>query len=127
MPPLIRVLGLEDDGLAEKEDAKARIYAAEAAIERLDELLVEEWVLEDTAERLRGLYSFRRERFSSRFDAESDGAIEDRSANYQRLRHELLEAERRAVIQLQRSGRIDDAVARRVVRDLDLEDARLDL
>lgn len=127
LPPLIRVLGLEDDGMAEKEDAKARIYAAEAALERLDELLVEEWVLEDTAERLRGLYSFRRERFSSRFAAGSDGAIEDRSANYQRLRHELLEAERRAVIQLQRSGRIDDAVARRVVRDLDLEDARLDL
>ena len=127
LPALIRVLDLEDDGLGEKEDAKARIYAAEAALARLEELLDEEWVLEDTAERLRGLYGFRRERFSSRFDAESDGALEDRSVNYQRLRHELLEAERRAVIELQRSGRIDDAVARRVVRDLDLEDARLEL
>jgi monovalent cation/hydrogen antiporter len=126
LPALIRALNLEDDGLAEKEDAKARIHAADAALQRLEELLEEEWVREDTAERLRGLYSFRRERFMSRFDVEGDGGIEDRSADYQRLRHELLEAERRAVIALQRSGRIDDGVARRVVRDLDLEDARLE-
>jgi Na+/H+ antiporter len=126
LPALIRVLGLEDDGLADKEEAKARILAAEAAIARLEELVDEDWVREDTAERLRGLYNFRRERFRSRFDAESDGAAEDRSVNYQRLRRELLEAERRAVVDLRRSGRIDDEVMRRVVRDLDLEDVRLD-
>jgi monovalent cation/hydrogen antiporter len=84
-------------------------------------------LLEDTAERLRGLYSFRRERFRTRFEPEGDRMIEDRSANYQRLRHELLDAERRAVLELRRSGRIDDKVMRQVVRDLDLEDARLDL
>ena len=68
LPGVIRLLDLEDDGLAEKEDAKARIHAAEAALARLEELLDEEWVREDTAERLRGLYSFRRDRFTSRFD-----------------------------------------------------------
>jgi monovalent cation/hydrogen antiporter len=127
LPSLIGLLRLEEDRLAEKEEAKARIHAADAALARLEELLEEEWVLEDTAERLRGLYSFRRERFRTRFDAERDRTIEDRSANYQRLRHELLEAERRAVLELRRSGRIDDAVMRQVVRDLDLEDARLEL
>ncbi|MGH9034022.1 MAG: cation:proton antiporter, partial [Acidimicrobiia bacterium] len=127
LPSLIDAVGLEDDRLAEKEEAKARIHAAEAALARLEELLEEEWVLEDTADRLRGLYNFRRERFRSRFGAESDRTIEDRSSNYQRLRHELLAAERRAILELRRSGRIDDAVMRRVERDLDLEDARLDL
>ena len=127
LPGLIGRLGLEDDRLAEKEEAKARIHAAEAALARLEELLDEEWVLEDTANRLRGLYTFRRERFRTRFDAESDRAIEDRSTNYQRLRHELLQAEHRAILELRRSGRIDDAVMRQVERDLDLEDARLDL
>ena len=127
LPSLIARLGLEDDRLAEKEEAKARIYAAEAALARLEELLEEEWVLDDTADRLRGLYTFRRERFRTRFDAESDRTIEDRSTNYQRLRHELLQAEHRAILELRRSGRIDDAVMRRVERDLDLEDARLDL
>jgi Na+/H+ antiporter len=127
LPSLIGILGLEEDRQAGKEEAKARIHAAEAALTRLEELLEEEWVLEDTADRLRGLYNFRRERFRSRFDPDGDRMIEDRSANYQRLRHELLEAERRAVLELRRSGRIDDDVMRQVVRDLDLEDARLDL
>jgi monovalent cation/hydrogen antiporter len=126
LPAVVRVLGLEDDGRAEKEEAKARIHAAEAALGRLDELLVEEWVREDTADRLRGLFNFRRERFRSRFDPDGDSTVEDRSANYQRLLRELLDAERRAVLDLRRRGVIDDDVMRRVVRDLDLEEARLD-
>jgi CPA1 family monovalent cation:H+ antiporter len=127
LPGLIRVLDLEDDGLAEKEEAKARIHAAEAALERLEELIDEEWVREDTAERLRGLYGFRRDRFRSRFEPAGDGELDARSADYQRLRRELLDAERRAVLELRRAGRIDDEVMRRVVRDLDLEDLRLDI
>ncbi len=127
LAPLIRVLDLEEDGLAEKEEAKARIHAAEAALERLDELIEEDWVREDTAERLRGLYGFRQERFRSRFDPDGDGSLEDRSLAYQRLRRELLDAERDAVQELRRQGRIGDDVMRRVVRDLDLEDQRLDV
>ncbi|HEU6443838.1 MAG TPA: Na+/H+ antiporter [Gaiellaceae bacterium] len=127
LPALIRLLDLEEDGLAEKEEAKARIRAAEAALERLEELMDEDWVRPDTVERLRGLYGFRRDRFRSRFDPESDGAIETQSVNYQRLRRELLDAERQAVRRLRREGHIDDEVMRRVQRDLDLEDARLEI
>ena len=53
------MLGLEDDGVDEREEAKARIHAAEAALARLDELADEDWVREDTAERMRGAYRFR--------------------------------------------------------------------
>jgi CPA1 family monovalent cation:H+ antiporter len=127
LPGLIRVLDLEDDGLAEKEEAKARIYAAQAAIDRLGELEAEEWVRDDTAERLRGLYGFRQNRFRERFDPDGDGTIEDRSQAFQRLMRELIDAERRAVEELRRERRIDDDVMRRVIRDLDLEESRLDL
>ncbi|MFL5973343.1 MAG: Na+/H+ antiporter [Gaiellaceae bacterium] len=127
LPGLIRWLDLEDDGLAEKEEAKARIRAAEAALARLDELVDEDWVNADTAERMRGLYGFRRDRFRSRFDPESDGAIEGQSLSYQRLRRELLEAERQELRRLRLEGRIDDDVVRRVQRDLDLENERLDI
>jgi CPA1 family monovalent cation:H+ antiporter len=127
LPFLIRVLGLEDDGSDEREDAKARIRAAEAAIARLDELVLEEWVREDTAERLRGLYRFRTDRFRARFEDGDDGAIEMRSQDYQRLRRELLEAEREAILGLRRSGAISNDVWIRVARDLDLEDQRLDI
>jgi monovalent cation/hydrogen antiporter len=72
------------------------------------------------------MFTFRRVRFRSRFDPESDGDLESRSLDYQRLLRELLVAERRAVFDLRRERRIDDVVMRRVIRDLDLEEARLD-
>jgi CPA1 family monovalent cation:H+ antiporter len=84
-------------------------------------------VLDDTAERLRGMYRFRIDRFSARADPDGDGKIEKRSLKYQKLRRELLEAERDAVVGLRNTGEIRDEVMRRIVRDLDLEVARLDL
>ena len=126
LPILIRVLDLPDDGKEAKEETKARIRAAEAAITRLEELMGEEWVRDDTAQRLRGQYTFRRNRFAARFDGEDDGSIEQRSQDFQRLRHELLNAERQAVVDLRREGKINDEVMNRVTRELDLEDARLD-
>jgi monovalent cation/hydrogen antiporter len=127
LPMVIRALRLEADGGADEEESQARIRGAEAAIERLDELAAEAWVLDDTAERLRGQYRFRIDRFSARISPDGDGKIEKRSMKYQRLRRELLEAERRAVVEMRNTGQISDEVMRRVERDLDLEDSRLDV
>jgi Na+/H+ antiporter len=127
LPKLLRYVRLEDDGLEEKEDTKARLYAADAALARLEELIDEDWVRPETAERLRGLYGFRRSRFQARFDSADGGEIEQQSQDFQRLRRELLEAERAAVVGLRRDGRISDEVMRRVERDLDLEDSRLEI
>ena len=124
---VIRALGLEDDGVDDLEDAKARIHAAEAALARLELLVDEDWVREDTAERVRGAYRFRTNRFRARFDDGDDGAIEMRSQDYQRLRRELLEAERGALVELRRTGVISNDVWIRVARDLDLEELRLDI
>ncbi len=126
LPAVIRALRLEADGGAEAEEARARVRAAEAALERLDELASEEWVLDDTAERLRGQYRFRIDRFSARSDPEADGKLEKRSMKYQRLRRELLEAERHAVVEMRNTGEISDDVMRLVQLDLDLEVSRLD-
>jgi len=127
LPLVIRLLGLEDDGFDAREEARARIHAAEAAITRLDELEREEWVREDTVGRMRGLYGFRTDRFRARFEDLDDGVLEVRSQDYQRLRRELLEAEREAILDLRRTGAISNDVWIRVARDLDLEDQRLDI
>ena len=127
LPAVIRLLGLEADGLDEKEEAKARIKAAKAALARLEELTGEDWVNDDTAERMRGAYGFRMRRFAARFDQADDGEVELRSQSYQRLRLELLTAERQSLVDLRRDGTISDEVMRRVERDLDLEISRLDV
>jgi CPA1 family monovalent cation:H+ antiporter len=126
LPALINVLGVRDDGGADREDAKARIKAAEAALRRLEELVADGAVREDTAERLRGQLSFRANRFRARFDEEDDGAIEERSLAYQRVMRELIAAEEGALLALRNERVIDDSVMQRVQRDLDLEAARLD-
>ncbi len=127
LPAIIRLLHIEPDHTTDEEEARARIRASEAAIARLDELLGEEWVRSETAERMRGLYGFRINRFSSRFDDGADGSVEEQSQAYQRLRRELLNAERDALTELGRSGEVSGDVVLRVRRDLDLEDARLDV
>ena len=126
LPSLIQVLDVHDDGAVNREDAKARIKAAEAALARLEELVADGAVREDTAERLRGAFSFRANRFRARFDDEDDGAIEERSVAYQRVMRELIAAEQTALIHLRNERVIDDNVMQRVQRDLDLEAARLD-
>jgi Na+/H+ antiporter len=125
LPALIRALGLEDDGTAEQEETLGRIEVAEAALNRIDELSREEWVREDTAERVRGLYNYRRSRFAARFDGDQDG-LEDRSTAYQRLLRELLRAQRSTLIGLRNEGKIGDEVMHRIEHDLDLEESRLD-
>jgi monovalent cation/hydrogen antiporter len=83
-------------------------------------------VREDTAERMRGQYRFRTNRFRARYAGVDDDGVEERSTQYQRLRRELLDAERQAVISLRNEGVITEEVMQRVERDIDLEDSRLD-
>jgi Na+/H+ antiporter len=126
LKPLVRWLDVADDGSEEHEETKARLRAAEAALARLEELADEEWVRDDTLERTRNLFDYRRRRFSARFDGSDEhGDFEDRSASYQQLLRELLSAERDELLALRNEGYISDDVRRRVERDLDLEESRL--
>jgi CPA1 family monovalent cation:H+ antiporter len=130
LPPLIQLLGIDDaDETLQREEDKARKRAAQAALERLEELTGEDWVREDTAERVRGAYTYRLRRYSARFSDEgedSDG-YEERSVSYQRLTRELLEAQRATLIEMRDKGAINDDVLRAIERELDLEDSRLEI
>ena len=128
LPWLLRVLRVHDDGTADREESKARYKAATAAIRRVDELVGEEWVRDDTAERVRAMYDFRRRRFAAQLGKAQDGAEDPnaRSSDYQRLLRELLHAQRDELYALRRAGMIGDEVMRRVQRDLDLEETRLE-
>jgi CPA1 family monovalent cation:H+ antiporter len=126
LPALIKRLGIADDGDSRRHEDEVRVRAAEAALARIDELEGEDWVREDSAERLRDLYEHRLERFRRR--AEADGApghLDERTADFARLRAALIEAEREAVLDLRRRGEIAEEAMRRIERDLDLEETRL--
>jgi monovalent cation/hydrogen antiporter len=56
-----------------------------------------------------------------------DDGNEDRSLAYQRPVRERIEAQRGALIRLRNEGAINNEVMRRIERELDLEESRLEL
>jgi Na+/H+ antiporter len=122
--PLIERLGVRDDGSEEREEVAARVRLAEAAIGRVEELTEEDWVRPETVDRVRGMYDYRRRRFSAREDGDAD-RYEERTGAYQRLMYELFDAQREELIGMRNRGEISDEVRRRVERELDLEESRL--
>jgi CPA1 family monovalent cation:H+ antiporter len=129
LPALIRRLGVGvEDSEVEKEDARARYAAAEAGIARLDELAGEEWTNEDTIDRTRRLRQFRIRRLKVRLGKlDDEDGIEERSLAYQRLMHEIYAAERTALIRLRNEGEISAEIIGRIMRELDLEESRLEI
>jgi monovalent cation/hydrogen antiporter len=127
LPTLIRRLRFADDGAEAKEELQARLAAAHAALDRLDELAAADWTRDDTVERLHNLYEFRRRRLKERAGIWEDGGAQDQSLAYQRLVRELLVAQRQAIVRLRNQGEISNDVMHRIERELDLEDSRLEI
>jgi CPA1 family monovalent cation:H+ antiporter len=127
LPWLIRRLGLHRDDAEAQEELRGRLRATDAALARLEELAAEDWTRDDTVERMRGLYRFRRQRLKARGGYLADDGAQDRSLAYQRLVRELLDAQRREIVRLRNRGEISNEVMHRIERELDLEDARLEI
>jgi len=132
LPWVIRRLGVRgtesfDDTLAE---AQAAHTAAQAALARLDQLVPGAdgdgpAHIDRIAQRLRGWVEHRSLGAWERLGRGAAEIGEPPSAAFRRLRREMLAAERDAYVRSRDEGRIDDEVLRRVLRELDLEEALL--
>ena len=58
---------------------------------------------------------------------DEDGDLDERSHSYQRMVREVLDAQRRRVVELRDEGAISDEVLHTLERELDLEDQRLEI
>ncbi|MGA5461924.1 Na+/H+ antiporter [Mycobacterium sp. NPDC050041] len=131
LPWLIRVLGVQGDE-AQRDAlaaAAAQSKAAQAAADRLDELMAEQEpgsdVHERAAEVLRGWNNRRANSAWERLGRDEEDIGESPASAFRRLRLEMLAAERETFIAERDAGRIDDEVLRSVLRGLDLEEATL--
>ena len=68
LAPLIRLLHLQEDGTREREHAKAHLAAVHAALARLDELAMEQWVPEEYLTHLRSVYEQKIEDYTRRLN-----------------------------------------------------------
>jgi CPA1 family monovalent cation:H+ antiporter len=123
--PLINRLGIEDDGQESHEDTLARRRAAEAALARLDELGEPDWISPESVGRARQLFDYRERRFGALEDG-ADENFEARADAWRRLMYDLYDAQRQALLDLRNSGEISDDIRRRVERDIDLEETRIE-
>jgi monovalent cation/hydrogen antiporter len=126
LPWLIRWLRVTDSGAEESEENQARYAAARAALERLEELAPRSDVPPIVVEHLRTMYDHQAERYLARFDPHDDGAREDHVAAVHHLKRELVRAQREVLVKLRNREAISDDVLRRIQRDLDLEELRLE-
>ena len=127
LPTLIRRLGISDGGEAENEELKARLGATKAALAQIDALAAEDWTRDDTIERMRAAYQYRKRRLAARAGKIDDDGYEDRSMQYQQAVQIVLAAQRDALVELRRDGTISNETMNRVIRELDLEESRLEI
>ncbi len=127
LPTVIHRLGVTRDGSEDQEELRARLMAAKAALQQLDDLSHEDWTREDTIDRMRRMYEYRKRRFAARAGKIEDDGYEDRSLAYQQVVQSVLAAQRDALVRLRNSGEISNETMNDVIRELDLEESRLEI
>jgi monovalent cation/hydrogen antiporter len=127
LPFVIRKLRLEEPRRWSDEEAVARMEAAQAALDRLDQVESEERAADSQLQRLRELYR-RRFRICAAIlggEDQETASREQKLSDYGGLRRELIGVEREALLDLRGEDRLRNATLRQIERDLDLEEARI--
>jgi CPA1 family monovalent cation:H+ antiporter len=125
LPPLIRWLGVKDDGAMEREEREARLKANRDALDRLNEIVERDPAKADAWQRLRIEYEDHIKQVEGSEPESAGTALRLFSSEYERLSHEALLQERRTILELRNQSVISDEVLRRIQRDIDLAEARL--
>ncbi len=127
LPYIIRALRLEENRRWSDEEAVARMEAAQAALDRIDEIDEEGRASESQLQRLRDLYRARFRMCAAVLGGEDPdtAARQERLADYGKLRRELIGVEREELLNLRGGGRLANTTMRQIERDLDLEEARI--
>ena len=109
------------------EELRARLVATKAAIRQIDALASEDWTRDETVQRMRAMYEYRKRRFAARAGKIQDDGYEERSLAYQQMVQLVLTAQREALLQMRSVGDVSNEVMNRILRELDLEESRLEI
>jgi CPA1 family monovalent cation:H+ antiporter len=126
LPLLIRMLNIVDDHSLEDEEREARLKANQAALKKLGEVSKNRRLDEGMLERLRGEYEERIQQLSGTDGDGDHKKLSVYSEDFETLSREILGEERKVIVTLRNDRVISDQVLRRIQRDLDLAEARLD-
>jgi Na+/H+ antiporter len=132
LPWLVRLMRVEGDGGEDQETAYAREVATDAARNRL-EALADEWPTHlPLIETLRAQYAHRVKHLEEAHSSDGRQAsgppseAEQELIEHRAIRRAVIDAEREAILDLRDRGDIGDDVLRRLERDLDLDELRME-
>ncbi|HSK49810.1 MAG TPA: Na+/H+ antiporter [Solirubrobacterales bacterium] len=127
LPYIVRALRLEKARRWSDEEAVARMEAAQAALDRIDEIEEEGRAAEPHLRRLRDLYRARFRMCAAVLGGENPDAAarEQTLVDYGDLRRDLLGVERETLQDLHGAGRLPQQTLQQIERDLDLDEARI--
>ena len=125
LPPLIRWLGIKDDGTREREEREARLKANQAALIRLTEIAESDPTKADAMQRLRVEYEDHILQLKASAPGRAGKKVRIFSDEYERLSQVALEQERKTLLELRNTSAISDEVLREIQSDIDLAEARL--
>ena len=126
LPPLIRFLGVGDDGIPAKEEQQARRRISKAVFAKIDELREENKFPASAIAIIERSHSERSLIFDDPL-VEELGWSDTRHhvLSVRRLSHLVIATQRRALVAMRREGLIGDDVLHKIERELDLEETRL--
>jgi len=76
---------------------------------------------------MRAMYQYRKRRLAARAGKIEDDGYEDRSLAYQQMVQIVLSAQREALLRLRAEGDLSNEAMNRILRELDLEESRLEI
>jgi monovalent cation/hydrogen antiporter len=120
--PMIKWLGIKADAKDHEDEQAARLKIASAVIEHIEEnysIMLTEEVLNQ----IKTKYEIRIQRL--RKDQVLQKLDEDKINQFHKIQKELLEKERKLVIEFRKAGTISDEALRKIEYELDLEETRL--
>jgi CPA1 family monovalent cation:H+ antiporter len=128
LPPLIRWLGVGDDGIPAREETDARRQLARAVYERIEKVRKEGNFPARAVDRVEENYREQESAFQDEL-AEQLGWSDRRHhlLSVRRLSRLMIVVRRRALLSLRRNGKIGDDVVHKIEHELDLEEDRLEL
>jgi CPA1 family monovalent cation:H+ antiporter len=126
LPRVVKRLGVAEGEELARAEAGARMQIAHAALAHIEETAEQEHLPDGALDQLRSLYRSRLHRLAPQAGGNGHGGDQtDTAWRIKELQEELLRTERDKLREIRRAGEITAEAAKRIERDLDLEESRI--
>jgi Na+/H+ antiporter len=128
LPPLIRWLGVGDDGTPAREEIEARLHLSKVVFKKIEEMRQDKKLPVSAVDAVEAFYKERALEFGDELvDQLGWSPRRHHVLSVRRISKLAIAAQRRALLEMRNKERIGDDVMHKIEHELDLEENRLEL